>query len=834
MKKKFSKILGVAITLALLLSMALVAAPVSALTQPDVSLDIDVISEINVTYTIMFTILEQLDQDEDIIVDFGAGTDLSAVGTADITIAATSGIGSDAFIGAIPFAVSDVDEELTITLDTPVDAGVTFIGAGALVQLIIFDVTNPDAPGDYTLDVSTTSETTPVTSVTYTIGVPTISPLPGIVSVYNAAGILMDMVTGYEAITIAIAAAGEDYTIAIGPGTYSEDTIPLYEDFYTSADGVTFESTGATAETILIGSWDIYNADITIDGLTIQGEMYIYSGGDDVLLTNNAFEKASSTTDEQLVGFSSGSSGEVVDNSFDTTGGATVWPADVAIANDSDGLVVTGNEFTVDDEDVAVGTSADAEITDNTFTGSSGVGVGVGGDDSDGVTISGNTFDGLENAILINDYSNDPNVIIDGNTIRNSTGDAIVIDDVYQWVIITNNSITGTDEDSFALAVSNDGHEVWMLYNNITGNAGNVYNDSGDDLDATHNWWGDAAGPASGSIEEDSGDILTWGWLGGPVELGTAVVAVDWPSPYGVDARTETGVTVSADDEAEVFGAAVYDGNPFTATPYPALGDIVDVYVSEDNDISGSEEVTIKLYADVNDRTEVMAWSDIAGAWIAPDNQGVSVFGGYVWMIVSETTVPSVADLAGIPLVLVTGPEPPPPVITLTAPNPQATDTVVANVAFTWNSVTGADSYELRLSGNAGLSSPIVLETLPGTAYTYTGTLDFETPYYWQVKAFDGATEIAVSEIWTFTTKAAPVPVVTVPPQPTPTLTVDIPDITVESPDVIVNLPAATITQVTTTIAQPDTPAYVWAIVAIGAVLSIAVIVLIVRTRRIV
>ena len=158
----------------------------------------------------------------------------------------------------------------------------------------------------------------------------------------------------------------------------------------------------------------------------------------------------------------------------------------------------------------------------------------------------------------------------------------------------------------------------------------------------------------------------------------------------------------------------------------------------------------------------------------------------------------------------------------------------MTNVAFAWYSVTGADSYELRLSGNADLSSPIVFETLPGTAYTYTGTLDFETPYYWQVKALDGATEIAVSEIWTFTTKAAPVPVVTVPPQPTPTLTVDIPDITVESPDVIVNLPAATITQVTTTIAQPDTPAYVWAIVAIGAVLSIAVIVLIVRTRRIV
>jgi hypothetical protein len=61
--------------------------------------------------------------------------------------------------------------------------------------------------------------------------------------------------------------------------------------------------------------------------------------------------------------------------------------------------------------------------------------------------------------------------------------------------------------------------------------------------------------------------------------------------------------------------------------------------------------------------------------------------------------------------------------------------------------------------------------------------------------------------------------------------TIEVPPLAM--PEVIVNLPTPIVTNVTPTIEAPPTPAYVWAIVAIGAVLSIAVIVLIVRTRRI-
>jgi hypothetical protein len=95
------------------------------------------------------------------------------------------------------------------------------------------------------------------------------------------------------------------------------------------------------------------------------------------------------------------------------------------------------------------------------------------------------------------------------------------------------------------------------------------------------------------------------------------------------------------------------------------------------------------------------------------------------------------------------------------------------------------------------------------------------------------------------------IPPVTVEPPPTPTITVSVPPpvvttqpaptITVEPPDVIVTVPQPTTTVVTVTQAPPivnipedETPVYIWVIVAIGALLTIAVIVLIVRTRRVV
>jgi hypothetical protein len=110
-----------------------------------------------------------------------------------------------------------------------------------------------------------------------------------------------------------------------------------------------------------------------------------------------------------------------------------------------------------------------------------------------------------------------------------------------------------------------------------------------------------------------------------------------------------------------------------------------------------------------------------------------------------------------------------------------------------------------------------------------------------------------------FHTRVEAIPPVTIEPPPTPTIdiTLPAPQVTVVPPDVDVTLPAPQVTvvppdvtvdvppvvtvtqQAPPTLVLPDepdpgTPVYIWVIVAIGAILTIAVIVLIIRTRRVV
>jgi hypothetical protein len=131
----------------------------------------------------------------------------------------------------------------------------------------------------------------------------------------------------------------------------------------------------------------------------------------------------------------------------------------------------------------------------------------------------------------------------------------------------------------------------------------------------------------------------------------------------------------------------------------------------------------------------------------------------------------------------------------LLAPQDGATDVAIAKVAFTWNLVELADEYDWALSKNADLSNSV--ETKPGlttTAYTYKGTLEYGTTYYWQVTAWKEGVQISQSNTGSFCTKAkTSLPVV--PP--------------------------------------PVTPFWVWAIIAIGAVLVIVGAVLMFRTRRV-
>jgi hypothetical protein len=160
-----------------------------------------------------------------------------------------------------------------------------------------------------------------------------------------------------------------------------------------------------------------------------------------------------------------------------------------------------------------------------------------------------------------------------------------------------------------------------------------------------------------------------------------------------------------------------------------------------------------------------------------------------------------------------TGPTPTAPVVgspTLTAPAPGATN-VPRRPTFQWEAVAGANSYEIQVDKDPNFGAPVARNnSVFSNVFVPTVDLDANTVYYWRVRATSGTTTGPYAN-GVFTTAAPPPPPTTVAPtQPPP--------------------PPVTIT----TVAPPPvtTPAYVWAIIGIGALLVIAVLVLIMRTGR--
>ena len=130
---------------------------------------------------------------------------------------------------------------------------------------------------------------------------------------------------------------------------------------------------------------------------------------------------------------------------------------------------------------------------------------------------------------------------------------------------------------------------------------------------------------------------------------------------------------------------------------------------------------------------------------------------------------------------------------------------------FQWSPPLGATptGYLLEVATVSDFSATILSVALPSseTFYAWQGdALDFGTVYYWRVTATGTSNSLPISSV--FTTEAEPVDPV----------------------DVTTNPPA----NITLTVPAAETPAYIWAIIAVGFVLTVAVIILIVRTRRVV
>jgi len=154
-------------------------------------------------------------------------------------------------------------------------------------------------------------------------------------------------------------------------------------------------------------------------------------------------------------------------------------------------------------------------------------------------------------------------------------------------------------------------------------------------------------------------------------------------------------------------------------------------------------------------------------------------------------------------------------IITLVAPAPGALNQPTKNVGFSWDLLADADAFTWVLSKNADLSAPLDSKNVTSKASTYTGTLDYATTYYWQVKAYNEGALVGASAIGTFTTA------------PTGAFCCPQDGLCFDTQALLQAHNAAEHP------AQPVTPFWVWVIIAIGAVLVIVVIVLIFRTRRV-
>ncbi len=163
--------------------------------------------------------------------------------------------------------------------------------------------------------------------------------------------------------------------------------------------------------------------------------------------------------------------------------------------------------------------------------------------------------------------------------------------------------------------------------------------------------------------------------------------------------------------------------------------------------------------------------------------------------------------------------------------SPEAGDSEVPpKPLFQWSAIAGADSYELIVSTDASFSNPTIVKigdyALPATAWQSNINLDYNTAYYWKVRAIGSGSYSAWSAVGVFTTElppAQPSPSPELSPSPPPELPPSPPPLSPSTP------PSPPPAQS----AFPD-----WAIYLGGAlllaivILLITVLVLVVTIRR--
>jgi hypothetical protein len=175
----------------------------------------------------------------------------------------------------------------------------------------------------------------------------------------------------------------------------------------------------------------------------------------------------------------------------------------------------------------------------------------------------------------------------------------------------------------------------------------------------------------------------------------------------------------------------------------------------------------------------------------------------------------------------------------ISAPAFGATD-VILMPSFVWTPLEGVTDYEFELSDNSEFISAIKTLITQQNVIGMTADLEYGTTYFWRVRGriLEGSKmdrRVVETSDWVvgaFTTIMEPAP----EPEPeAPLYTCPQCGLVFLDPEELAEHWAKYHAPIPEPPAPPPTtPAYIWVIIAVGAVLVIALIVLIVRTRRVV
>jgi hypothetical protein len=430
----------------------------------------------------------------------------------------------------------------------------------------------------------------------------------------------------YPTIQAAITAAASGDTIHVAVGTYTEvGQLRISKNLsIVGADKATtvIKPNADTAASGDAGGWwlvdqgIIFNlSDVTLDGTGKSISRGIRHKGtgtiQDVHFTGIQYEASGSTYGGfAIYAFGMCGAVDVSDCEFDNIGreGIAYWGAGTT-------GTYAGNTYTGKglgnwlDYAVEVSTGAVATITDSTITNCRGIAASDGSNSA---------------AIIV--LQNSSTATITGNTI---TGNDIAIKVGYNTPV----------SSATAHARSNN------IFNNISGT---LHGTAGGVFDATDNWWGNASGPTHAGNPVGTGDAVGDNVVYDPwvqSAIGETVTEnLDGGETLTGEATVGADVTVTGGVGVDVT-VARYDGNPTGS----GLGTIevgyIDVYVP---DTSGVTQIEVRLFyaAGTDTSTLRLHWWNGTG-WVECSNQGVNIPGGYLWAIITASTVPSLADLHG-------------------------------------------------------------------------------------------------------------------------------------------------------------------------------------------